>query len=75
MAHNREGNVPHYRHLMKNEIKISSKIKENGLKAKPCGVIIVQLSLVHPFAILSFPTRQKCREAHRHCDKNENNLI
>ena len=43
----------------------SSDIKEKGLKAKTYGVImmiIVQRSLVHPFAILSIQMRQQMQK-------------
>jgi hypothetical protein len=44
---------------MKNEVYVRIEIKEDGLKTKPCGVIIVQPPLVHPCAIFSFHTWQK----------------
>jgi len=46
LAPNREGTVPIIAILvdMKNEVYISSEIKENRLKTKPYGVIIVRQS-------------------------------
>ena len=51
---------------------INSAFTGKGLKTKTYGVIIVQQSLVHPFAIFPFQRRHKCREAHYH--KNDNKL-
>lgn len=44
---------------------LSSEIKEKGLKTKTYGIIIVWEYLVHPFAIFSFQTMQKCREVNQ----------
>ena len=60
---------------VENEIKISSAGKGKGLRTKNYGVISVQRSLVDPFAIFSFQSRQKCRNAHYgDYHKNDNQL-
>jgi len=56
---------------MMSKLVLSSEIKGKGLKTKTFGVIIVQGYLVHPVAIFSFQTMQKCREVND--DKNDNN--
>jgi hypothetical protein len=42
LAHNQEGTIPIITMLldMKNEVYVRIEIKEDGLKTKPCGVII-----------------------------------